>query len=82
MSEAGAGLTRMEVTYDVPEDVDADVVLGPCPGCLMWQLDYTQEVAQSLGLRGFHEFVDEVLGQHVLDCPDLVELLEELGVDY
>ena len=31
-----------------------DVVLGPCPGCQLWQLDYTYEVASSFTSVGFN----------------------------
>lgn len=26
---------------------DYDVVLGPCPGCQLWQIDYTYQVART-----------------------------------
>lgn len=77
----------------------ADVVLGPCPGCQLWQLDYTYEAAGSflklnererLALRqgqhlsdlivdasAFYDAVEEILSQHLQECPHLQRALFE-----
>lgn len=59
------------------EQGDYDVVLGPCPGCLNWQLDYTNAVAGALGLDRFHEAVEQILQDHLAECPHLRLLLRD-----
>ena len=61
----------------------ADVVLGPCPGCWNWQLDYTYEAAgtyfgdkRAVDTSGFHLVVEGVLAEHLDECPELRDLIE------
>ena len=67
-----------------------DVVLGPCPGCDNWQLDYTYEVmdefleptnhqSNSLTLRSFRAALEGILEEHLAECPHLKDLLIERG---
>ena len=76
------------------------VVLGPCPGCESWQLDYTREVASGfyeavvddlyeIGFEGpvasvqhwdsslFREVVEDLLQEHLAECPHLQLLLDQ-----
>lgn len=67
------------------------VVLGPCPGCDEWQLDYTDDVAQEFvqmvpapgepfGLRidmqPWHDVIEDALREHMAECPHLRDLVE------
>ena len=68
-----------------------DVVLGPCPGCDSWQLDYTYEAmdefltpipdlaTNSYTLRPFRAALEEILAEHLAECPHLKDLLIERG---
>lgn len=74
--------------FDEPE---FNVVLGPCPGCDDWQVDYSNEVAESYtvvlgraedgGLRytqqPFLNVLEFVLREHMHECPHLKDLVEE-----
>ena len=61
-----------------------DVVLGPCPGCQLWQIDYSYRVAQefiqmvdgSFDVRPFHQAVEELLREHLDECPHLQLLVD------
>lgn len=68
------------------------VVLGPCPGCELWQVDYSQETAMTYvdlerdsGLLiasanpGWRETVEAVLQEHFNECRHLQLLLERMG---
>ena len=58
----------------------ADVVLGPCPGCDDWQLDYTYEAAATFASPlEFEMAVESILVEHAsLQCPRLQDLLTSL----
>lgn len=95
-------LRAMEVFRD-----DTQVTLGPCPGCELWQVDYTNEVAlQWIELRvreeedlefgseepvalttsietdtsAWHDVIEEVLREHLDECPHLQRLLAAEGL--
>lgn len=61
-----------------------DVVLGPCPGCELWQVDYSYKVAQefiqmadgSFDTSLFHEAVEELLREHLDECLHLQILVD------
>lgn len=71
----------------------ADVVLGLCPGCELWQVDYTNAVRDSYvwwqHQRNFktgevrsvpifdewHELIEDLMAEHVLECVHLQRLL-------
>lgn len=69
---------------------EADVTLGPCPGCDNWQLDYTDAVARSfcevtlvgttvdVNMQGWHDAVEAVLREHLDECPELRALVGNL----
>lgn len=72
------------------EGQHADVVLGPCPGCDAWQVDYTDEVAHEymrlytpprpeLGIQvdptEWHELLEFILAEHATECPHLQDLI-------
>jgi len=54
---------------------ESDVVLGPCPGCESWQLDYSKDVVSALGVASFYEAVEGILQDHLVECPHLQQLL-------
>jgi hypothetical protein len=88
------GVERMaEPTYNV--------VLGPCPGCEAWQLDYTDAVAREfvelrfehqyelgaeepafstpvVDFSSFHAVVEDLLQEHLAQCPHLQVIVEQL----
>lgn len=66
-----------------------DVVLGICPGCDLWQVDYTDVVAASYmrahyGADGevvvdpqpWADVIEALLEEHVAECHGLRELLD------
>lgn len=65
----------------------ADVILGPCPGCGLWQVDYTHDVADSYMKRmvkhvvrdnqPWYAVVEMVLADHVRECAPLRDELED-----
>lgn len=73
------------------EETDfADVVIGLCPGCELWQVDYTTEVRESYIwwkhdrswppfktpiLDEWHEVIETVLAEHVMECVHLQRVL-------
>ena len=83
---APAGIEEMAATRQY------SVVLGPCPGCDSWQLDYTDEVAQQyarllpgedgslagirVDTRPFHDLIETILQEHAAECPHLRDLVE------
>jgi hypothetical protein len=69
----------MQVTYPEGSGV-GDVILGPCPGCLLWQLDYTFAVASEWTRAIWHLVVERALEEHFADCAPLRELMDDLGV--
>lgn len=58
-------------------ETDYEVVLGPCPGCECWQVDYTQDVAAAMGLEPFREAVEFLLQEHLDECPHLQLVLQD-----
>lgn len=55
-----------------------DVVLGPCPGCESWQLDYTDAAAGTFHTgEAFYAVIEDLLGDHLEECPHLRQLLAE-----
>lgn len=89
---------RQMQTYRAPTADDEwatpkpySVVLGPCPGCDSWQLDYTDDMAQEFaqlvpapdepfGMRidtkPFHDVIEDALREHMAECPHLRDLVE------
>lgn len=58
------------------EQPEYDVVLGPCPGCELWQVDYTQQAAFSYGLGlTFRGVLERVIREHLQECVHLQGLL-------
>lgn len=54
-----------------------NVVLGPCPGCDLWQVDYTDAVQLSYGTYpAFCDALEGVLAEHLDECPELQLILE------
>ena len=56
-----------------------DVILGLCPGCYAWQVDYTDLVVWSYcqgDLTKWHLIIEEVLTEHMYDCEHLQMALE------
>ena len=77
-----------------PATKPADVVLGPCPGCDSWQVDYTDEVAQTyvqvvydpdeplgrrIDVQPFYDVIEDALREHAEECPHLRDLIEAYG---
>lgn len=71
------------------------VVLGPCPGCDDWQLDYNDDVAEQfvrllhdpdepLGVRidmaPWYDVIEDALREHMAECPHLRDLVEAYGL--
>ena len=62
------------------------VILGPCPGCQLWQLEYDDQAALSyamitstgIDLSAWHEAVESALQEHLDECLHLQRLLPEL----
>lgn len=75
---------------DLIEEEGLTTVLGPCPGCDNWQLDYTQRAATSyagwvigveqmprVDLTPFYAVIEQALQEHMAECPHLRDLVQE-----
>lgn len=59
-------------------------VLGPCPGCDDWQLDYADTVVDQYAkvtmtgsdLSEFFALIEAILQEHLAECPHLRDLVE------
>lgn len=61
----------MDVT--APEELANRVVLGPCPGCLNWQLDYAPTDFTSY--EDCCDVIETALAEHLDECPHLQQAL-------
>lgn len=66
-------MPRMRVTLEGPQ-----VILGPCPGCEIWTLDYSLVVAATdyASDENFAEHVEFILQEHLAECSGLRELVD------
>lgn len=58
------------------EQVGQTVVLGPCPGCSCWQVEYNTSLFTSI--VELHETVEGTLQDHLDECPGLQEIVRTL----
>lgn len=68
----------VRATGAVRRNVSYDVLIGPCPGCQSWQLDYTDDVLADYAeywLVTPAELLEDLLREHAAECPHLRELL-------
>ena len=63
---------RMDV-----ETIDHRVVLGLCPGCQNWQVDYQPRSPdlELLSMEELYAVVEGVLAEHLAECPHLRQLI-------
>lgn len=52
------------------------VVVGPCPGCFCWQVEY--DTALFTSITELHETVESVLQEHLEECSGLQEIVRTL----
>jgi hypothetical protein len=52
------------------------VVLGPCPGCFCWTLEYRDFQFDSI--VELHETVEHCLQDHLDECPGLQEIVRSM----
>lgn len=65
-------MPRMQIT----KDRQAGVILGPCPGCEMWTVQYDRTVEMSYDTaRDFADAIEEILADHLDECRGLQELI-------
>lgn len=70
-------MPRMPVTRSPEEWMRNTVILGPCPGCYIWTIEYhTKEIAVS-GID-LHYAVESLLQEHLQECPGMREIVESL----
>lgn len=56
-----------------------DVILGPCPGCELWQVDYADDVTMLYATDvEWHEIVESVLTDHLVECVHLQRFVADL----
>jgi hypothetical protein len=55
-------------------------VLGPCPGCTIWTLEYPHIIVTTdwWHYSDFAEDVETILREHVAECAGLQEILAKL----
>lgn len=75
-------LTAMSMGAFRVQEQQYEVVLGPCPGCQSWQIDYTSEAASSYAgweMPEVHEFGREeaILLDPVVDMRPFHEVIED-----
>ena len=51
------------------------VVLGPCPGCFIWTLEYAYDDHPTEGLL---TAVERCLEEHLEECPGLQEIVRSM----
>lgn len=67
-------MPRMQIT----KDRDAGVILGPCPGCEMWTVQYDISTVQSYeSAVAFADVIEDLLGEHLDECWGLQEIIFE-----
>jgi hypothetical protein len=70
---------RFPVQYE-HDHLKNQVILGPCPGCFAWTLQYDKfqilEVFDSV--QDFHDYVEDLLQKHLAECSGLREIVAEL----
>lgn len=49
------------------------IVLGPCPGCYLWTLEYQRFL---LPPEELIEIVEDALQDHLEECPGLQEIVD------
>lgn len=53
------------------------VLLGPCPGCFSWQLEYSHgEMSQLYTVDEFEVVVEDILHAHMDECSGLKEIVD------
>lgn len=57
----------------VPET--AFTVLGPCPGCWVWTLEYWREDVAVWSQFEFNQVIEDLLAEHLQECSGLREVL-------
>lgn len=64
---------------------DQVVVLGPCPGCQSWQLDYDQILVIGTWLgdhEAFTQAIETILVDHLVECVHLQRAIGNNWVSY
>lgn len=64
----------MQVT-EIELGDDELVILGPCPGCDNWQIQYTWNVCFDFERPDFERMVEACLQDHYHECPPLQALV-------
>lgn len=58
------------------------LVLGPCPGCQLWTVEYDLgNVWSNWGPEEFEAVVENLLREHADECPGLREIIEILRLE-
>ena len=71
-------MPRMQITKVVHDSGKSGVILGPCPGCEMWTVQYDRDVEMSFGsAAAFAEVIEEILADHLDECRGLQEIIFE-----
>lgn len=68
-------MPRMKTHYDRDGGF---VVIGPCPGCDIWTLQYDAALATSSSWD-LSEVVEGILADHLRECSGLREIVDTLG---
>lgn len=69
-------MPRMKTHYD---RINGFVVLGPCPGCDIWTLQYDTSLANTYSLPEFSALIEELLLGHLQECSGLREIVDTLN---
>lgn len=60
----------------IPGAYEPGTILGPCPGCWNWTLDYSYALAETYAdsqgnLEAWYELLEAALREHYNECPAL-----------
>jgi hypothetical protein len=67
-------MPRMQIT----KDRSAGTILGPCPGCEMWTIQYDPDVMGEWPTHdAFAAVIEDLLGEHLDECRGLQEIVFE-----
>lgn len=72
-------MSTFDVTRIGPVDTGEFVVLGPCPGCWLWTVEYPREVATQYLPQEWNDEVERLLQEHLAECAGLREIVESRG---
>lgn len=67
-------MPRMPITRKPEPGMASTVILGPCPGCYSWTIEYDLAIVHRDGIN-LPETVEALLQEHLLECSGMQEIV-------